>query len=213
MNKITKAFLEAPLSVLFPDGWTRTDNYLCQYVEKDGVKIDLNDFKDDFKSLKELEELTENHEVMSEWITKHEIIESDETSLEFCFGNWGKVFEETVETHLEVIEKRVKKPSAEWLSLWFYDSEPCLADALHEMFPEEKIDWELVSDKTLEIIEKHLYSDEIMDLFTSEYLGDLAWMERRKDQVKEFLCNMDHEELMELFKEVTHMKVKKEVND
>jgi len=38
-------------------------------------------------------------------------------------------------------------------------------------------------------------------------------MEKRKDQIKEFLCNMDHEEVMELFKEVTHMKVKKEVND
>jgi len=208
MNKITKAFLEAPLSVLFPDGWTRTDNHLCEYVEKDGVKIYLDDLKYEVAL-----ELAENNRIMSEWITKHEVIKSDKTSLEFCFGNWGKVFEETVETYLEVIEKRVKKPSAEWLSLWFYDSEPCLANALHEMFPEEEIDWELVSDKTLEIIEKHLYSDEIMDLFTSEYLGDLAWMERRKDQVKEFLCNMDHEELMELFKEVTHMKVKKEVND
>jgi len=81
------------------------------------------------------------------------------------------------------------------------------------MFPEEEIDWELVSDRTLEIIEKHLYSDEIMGFFTSEYLGHLAWMESRKAQVKEFLCNMDHEELMELFKEVTYMKVKKEVND
>jgi hypothetical protein len=209
MNKITKAFLEAPLSVLFPDGWTRTDNDLCEYVEKDGVKIYLNDFK----SLREQAEFAENHEVMREWITKHEVIKSDETALEFCFGNWGKVFEDTVETCLEVIEKRVKKPSSEWLSLWFYDSEPCLANALHDMFPEEKIDWELVSDRTLEIIEKHLYSDEIMDFFTSEYLGHLAWMESRKDQVKEFLCNMDHEELMELFKEVTHMKVKKEVND
>ena len=209
MNKITKAFLEAPLSVLFPDGWTRTNNDLCEYVEKDGVKIYLNDFK----SLREQAEFAENHEVMSEWITKHEVIKSDETSLEFCFGNWGKVFEDTVETCLEVIEKRVKKPSSEWLSLWFYDSEPCLANALHEMFPEEEIDWELVSERTLEIIEKHLYSDEIMDFFTSEYLGHLAWMESRKDQVKKFLCNLDHEELTELFKEVTHMKVKKEVND
>jgi hypothetical protein len=67
MNKITKAFLEAPLSVLFPDGWTRTDNDLCEYVEKDGVKIYLNDFK----SLREQAEFAENHEVMREWITKH----------------------------------------------------------------------------------------------------------------------------------------------
>jgi hypothetical protein len=53
----------------------------------------------------------------------------------------------------------------------------------------------------------------MIDFFTSEYLEDLARMESRKDQVKKFLCNMDHEELMEFFKEVTYMKVKKEVND
>ena len=208
MNKITKAFLEAPLSVLFPDGWTRTDNHLCEYVEKDGVKIYLDDLKYEVAL-----ELAENNRIMSEWITKHEVIKSDKTSLEFCFGNWGKVFEDTVETCLEVIEKRVKKPSSEWLSLWFHDFEPCLANALHEMFPEEEIDWELVSDRTLEIIEKHLYSDEIMGFFTTEYLEGLAWRERRKDQIKKFLCHLDHEELTEFFKEVTYMKVKKEVND
>lgn len=208
MNKITKAFFEAPLSVLFPDGWMEIDDRLFQYVEKDGVKINLDDL-----SLNERKELSENHEVMCDWKTDYVITESDKTPFVFCFEDWGKIFEDTVETCLEVIERRVKKPSSEWVRMHFYEFQSCLADALHKLFPGEEIDWELVSEKTHKIIEEHLYSDEVMNFFTSEYLGNLAWMERRKDQIKETLCNMDYEEVMELFKEVTYMNVKKQAND
>ena len=209
MNKITKAFLEAPLSVLFPDGWTSANNYLREYVEKDGVKIYLDDLKYEVA-----QELAENNKIMREWVEGYEVIKSDETALEFCFGNWGEVVEEEVRTCLEVIEKRVEKRwSSEWLEHLFYDCHSCLAEALHKLFPEEEIDWELVSDRVHKIVEEYLYTDEMIDSFTTEYLEDLARMEKRKDQIKEFLCNMDHEEVMELFKEVTHMKVKKEVND
>lgn len=209
MNKITKAFLEAPLSVLFPDGWTRTYNHLREYVEKDGVKIYLDDLKYEVA-----QELAENNKIMREWVEGYEVIKSDETALEFCFGNWGELAEEWVETCLEVIEKRVeKKWVSEWLENFFYECYSCLAEALYKLFPEEEIDWELISDRVHKIVEEYLYTDEMIDSFTTEYLEGLARMEKRKDQIKEFLCNMDHEEVMELFKEVTHMKVKKEVND
>lgn len=210
MNKITKAFLEAPLSVLFPDGWTRTYNHLREYVEKDGVKIYLDDLRYEVA-----EELAENNKIMSdrEWTTGCEVIKSDETALEFCFENWGEVVEDSVKTCLEVIEKRVEKWRPEWLENYFYECHSCLAEALHKLFPEEEIDWELVSDRVHKIVEEYLYTDEMIDSFTSEYLEDLARMENHKDQVKKFLCNLDHEELAELFKEVTYMKVKKEVND
>jgi len=209
MNKITKAFLEAPLSVLFPDGWTSTYSILSDYVKKDGVKIYLDDLK-----FEVAEELAKNNKLMFDMITKHEVIKSDETALEFCFGEWGELAEEWVETCLEVIEKRVEKVwSSEQLEHIFYECHSCLAEALQKLFPEEKIDWELVSDRVHKIVEEYLYTDEMIDSFTSEYLEDLARMENHKDQVKKFLCNLDHEELMELFKEVTHMKVKKEAND
>lgn len=209
MNKITKAFLEAPLSVLFPDGWTRTYNHLREYVKKDGVKIYLDDLKYEVA-----EELAENNKIMREWITGREVIKSDKTPLEFCFGNWGEVVEEEIRTCLEVIEKRVEKRwVSKWLENFFYECYSCLAEALDELFPEGEIDWELVSDRVHKIVEEYLYTDEMIDSFTTEYLEDLARMEKRKDQIKEFLCNLDHEEVMELFKEVTHMKVKKEAND